>query len=126
MKAYEIKQFGIENLALTERETPRPGANEVLIKFHAVSLNYRDVMIVSGTYNPRIKLPAVPFSDGAGEIVEVGEAVTKWRVGMRVCPIVIQGWLDGEPTAEKVKTAIGAGVSGSIMTSSGEQNETRR
>lgn len=109
MKTYEIAEFGIDNLRMVERETPQPAANEVLIKFHAASLNYRDVMVVQGTYNPRMKLPAVPFSDGAGEIVEVGANVTKWKVGDRVCPTVIQGWIDGEPTAERSKTAIGAG-----------------
>ena len=109
MKAYEIAKFGIDNLQMVERDVPRPSANEVLIKFHAVSLNYRDVMVASGTYNPRMKLPAVPFSDGAGEIVEVGEGVSKWKLGDRVCPLVISGWIDGEPTADKSKTAIGAG-----------------
>ena len=112
MKAHEIAQFGIDNLAMVEREIPRPAAGEVLIKFHAASLNYRDVMVASGTYNPRMKLPAVPFSDGAGEIVEIGHSVTKWKVGDRVCPSVVQAWIDGEPTAEKSKTAIGAGIDG--------------
>lgn len=109
MKTYEIAEFGIDNLRMVERETPQPAANEVLIKFHAASLNYRDVMVTNGNYNPRMKLPAVPFSDGAGEIVEIGESVTKWKVGDRVCPTVIQGWIDGEPTAKTLKTAIGAG-----------------
>jgi len=109
MRAYEISEFGIDKLAVTERELPVPAAGEVLVKFHAFSLNYRDVMVVSGTYNPRMKLPAVPFSDGAGAVVAVGEGVTKWKVGERVSPIVIQGWIDGEPSAEKAKTAIGAG-----------------
>jgi len=96
-------------LTLVEREIPQPAPDEVLIKFHAASLNYRDLMIVSGTYNPRMKLPAVPFSDGSGEVVEVGKAVTKWKAGDRVCTTVIAGWIDGEPSAEKAKTAIGAG-----------------
>lgn len=109
MRFYEINEFGIDKLVLSEREVPVPSAGEVLVKFHAASLNYRDVMVVSGTYNPRMKLPAVPFSDGAGEIVSVGEGVTKWKIGDRVSPIVIQGWLDGEPSAAKAKTAIGAG-----------------
>ena len=109
MKAYELEQFGIDSLHMVERETPRPAADEVLIKFHAASLNFRDVMVVNGTYNPRMKLPVVPFSDGAGEIVEVGEAVMKWNVGDRVCSTVIQGWIDGGPSDEKAKTAIGAG-----------------
>ena len=109
MKAHEIQEFGIDKLALVERERPEFGPKQVLIKFHSASLNYRDVMVVSGTYNPRMKLPAVPFSDGAGEIVAVGEDVKKWEVGDRVCTTVIPGWIDGEPTAEKAKTAIGAG-----------------
>src|SRR5437016_962761 len=98
MKAYEVQKFGIGNLVLTEREVPRPAGDEVLIRFHAASLNYRDVMVVNGTYNPRMKLPAVPLSDGAGEIVEIGEAVMKWKIGDRVCPIVIQKWIDDGPT----------------------------
>lgn len=115
MKAYEIEQFGIDNLRLVERDTPRPAAGEVLVKMHAASLNYRDVMVVSGTYNPRMRLPAIPFSDGAGEVVEVGKGVTKWSVGDRVCSTVIAGWMDGGPTAETAKTAIGAGGSDGVL-----------
>ena len=55
MKAYEINEFGIDNLTLAEREEPAPDANEVMVKFHAVSLNYRDLMMVTGKYNPRLK-----------------------------------------------------------------------
>ncbi len=109
MKQYEIEEFGIDKLHVTERKMPRPGAGEVLVKMHAASLNYRDVMVASGTYNPRMKLPAIPFSDGAGGIVEVGEGVTKWKVDDRVCSTVIPGWIDSGPTVEKAKTAIGAG-----------------
>ncbi|MCV5111580.1 alcohol dehydrogenase catalytic domain-containing protein, partial [Escherichia coli] len=75
MKAYEISKFGIDNLTKTEIPEPKAGKGEVLIKIKAVSLNYRDLMVVSGTYNPRMKLPAIPFSDAAGEIVEIGEGV---------------------------------------------------
>jgi NADPH:quinone reductase-like Zn-dependent oxidoreductase len=109
MKAYELEQFGVENLHMVEREMPKPAANEVLVKLHAASLNFRDVMVVAGNYNPRMKLPAVPFSDGAGEVVEVGAAVTKWKIGDRVCSTVVAGWIDSGPSAEKSKTAIGAG-----------------
>ncbi len=115
MKAYEIEQFGIENLRVVERNIPRPSANEVLIKFHAASLNFRDMMVVKGDYNPRMKLPAVPFSDGAGEVVEAGSAVKKWKVGDRVCTTVIQGWRDGGTSAETAKTAIGAGTYDGVL-----------
>ncbi len=115
MRTYEITEFGIDKLSAAEREIPVPASGEVLVRFRAVSLNYRDVMVVSGTYNPRMKLPAVPFSDGAGEVFGVGDGVTKWKIGDRVSPTVIQGWIDGEPSAEKSKTAIGAGAFDGVL-----------
>lgn len=109
MKAWQIREFGIEKLELGEQVVPHPGKGEVLVKLHAASLNYRDVMVVSGTYNPRMRLPAIPLSDAAGEVVAVGDGVTKWKVGDRICSTVISGWIDGETSAEKAQTAIGAG-----------------
>ncbi len=109
MKVYEVQQFGIENLAPVERDEPQPAANEAVVKFRAASLNYRDLMFVKGTYNPKARLPAVPFSDGAGEIVAVGSGVTLWKVGDRVCPIFTQGWHEGAPSMRKNRTALGAG-----------------
>ena len=109
MKAYEVQQFGIENLALVERERPKPAAREVLVKFRAASLNYRDLMVAEGTYNPRMKMPAVPLSDGAGEVVALGEGATRWKAGDRVMPIFAQRWIDGDVTEEKRRTSLGAG-----------------
>ncbi|MDQ3063194.1 MAG: NAD(P)-dependent alcohol dehydrogenase [Acidobacteriota bacterium] len=114
MKAYEINEFGIENLTSTERDEPKPQANEVLVKFHAASLNYRDLMMVKGFYNPKLKTPLVPLSDGAGEVISVGEAVTKWKIGDRVCPIFMQGWLDGEIEMSKARTALGGDFDGCL------------
>jgi NADPH:quinone reductase-like Zn-dependent oxidoreductase len=114
MRAYEINEFGIENLTLTERAEPQPNANEVLVKFHATSLNYRDLMMVKGFYNPKLKTPLVPLSDGAGEVTSVGEAVTKWKIGDRVCPIFMQGWLDGEIDFSKARTALGGDLDGCL------------
>ncbi|MDM7921044.1 MAG: NAD(P)-dependent alcohol dehydrogenase [Pyrinomonadaceae bacterium] len=110
MKAYEINQFGIDKLALTDREVPEPGPGEVLIKLRAASINYRDLMVVEGTYNPKMKLPAVPFSDGAGEVTAVGDGVTKWNVGDRVMPIFAQHWIDGDSSEEKRRSSLGAGA----------------
>lgn len=112
MKAFEIQQFGIENLTLVERDEPRAAANEVVVKFHAASLNYRDLLVVKGHYNPKMQLPRVPFSDGAGEVVAVGEAVTKWQIGDRVTPNFMTGWIAGEYKAEYQKTALGGDVDG--------------
>ena len=112
MKAYEINEFGIDNLTLAERDEPKPQANEAKVKFHATSLNYRDLMMVKGAYNPKLKRPLVPFSDGAGEVTEIGEAVTKFKVGDRVMPIFMQGWIDGAIDANKARTALGGDTDG--------------
>lgn len=109
MKVYELQKFGLENLTRVERAEPRPGPYEVVVKFHAVSLNFRDLMFAKGVYNPHARLPAVPFSDGAGEVVALGEQATRWKVGDRVCPIFTQGWLEGRRSAQKDRTSLGAG-----------------
>ena len=110
MKAYEVEKFGVKDLRIVDRPVPDPDAGEVQIRFQAASLNYRDLMVVSGTYNPRMKVPAVPFSDGAGEVTAVGQKVTKWKVGDRVMPIFAQRWFDGRPSDEKRRTSLGAGA----------------
>ena len=123
MKAYEFRQFGLENLVAVDRPDPRPGPREVVVRFHAASLNYRDLMFAGGVYNPKAKLPAVPLSDGAGEVVEVGPGVTRWKVGDRVCPIFTQGWIEGPPSAEKNKTTLGGGDLDGVLREAGAFHE---
>lgn len=112
MKVFEIQKFGIESLNLTERPNPTPGYGQVLIKLRAVSLNYRDLMVVKGLYNPKLPLPTIPFSDGVGEVVQVGEGVTRVKIGDRVAGTFFQNWLSGELTKEKAKSALGGGIDG--------------
>jgi NADPH:quinone reductase-like Zn-dependent oxidoreductase len=109
MKAYEYSKLGLENLTLVERDVPKPGPHQVVVQFHAASLNYRDLLFARGLYNPRPQLPAVPLSDGAGEIIALGEGVTRWKPGDRVCPLFMQGWIEGPLTSAKSRTALGAG-----------------
>jgi NADPH:quinone reductase-like Zn-dependent oxidoreductase len=110
MKAYEVENFGIDNLRVVDRPLPEPGHGEVQVRLRAASLNYRDLMVVSGTYNPRMKVPAVPFSDGAGEVTAIGDGVEKWKIGDRVMPIFAQRWFDGSSSEEKRRTSLGAGA----------------
>lgn len=105
MKAVEIQgSFGIENLAVVDRPDPTPGHGQAVVKVHAASLNYRDLMTVSGFYNPKQPLPLIPCSDGAGEVIAVGEGVTRVKVGDRVAGSFSQGWIAGKPTADKLLT----------------------
>ena len=102
MRVWQISSFGVDSLEFVERPTPTPEAGEVLVKVRAISFNYRDLLMVKGLYNPKLKLPRIPCSDGAGEVVAVGEGVTAWKPGDRVAAIFMQNWLDGPPTAAKV------------------------
>ena len=98
MKVVEFHEFGVANLKIGERPDPVAGAGQVVVRVHAVSLNYRDLMTVQGQYNPRQKLPLIPLSDGAGEVVAIGPGVTRVKVGDRVCGIFAQRWIGGDPT----------------------------
>ena len=114
MKAWRIQSFGIDQLALEDLPQPEPKAGEVLVKVHAVSLNYRDLLMVRGHYNPRMALPRIPCSDGAGEVVAVGEGVTSVKPGDRVAGIFMQRWLDGPPSAETTPGALGGDIDGML------------
>lgn len=96
MRAWRLEAFGRGNLALREAETPAPGPGQVLVRMAAASLNYRDLLIVDGSYDPRMRLPAVPLSDGAGTVAAIGEGVTRVAVGDRVAPIFVPGWHAGD------------------------------
>jgi NADPH:quinone reductase-like Zn-dependent oxidoreductase len=113
MKAIEIRSaFGLDSLTLTNKPEPTPGFGQVLIKLRANSLNYRDLMVVKGLYNPHFPLPLIPFSDGVGEVVALGEGVTRVKVGARVAGIFFQKWLSGEFTDAQAKSDLGGNIPG--------------
>jgi NADPH:quinone reductase-like Zn-dependent oxidoreductase len=114
MYGYPVKQFGVDRLERVELPMLQIAPGMVLIKVHAVSLNYRDLMMVKGLYNPNMALPRIPCSDGAGEVVAVGDGVGRVQVGDRVCGIFMQRWLDGPLTAERSKAALGGDVDGML------------
>lgn len=114
MRAWQVSAFGIDSLEFVERPTPAPGPGEVLVRVRAVSFNYRDLMIVKGLYNPKMKLPRIPCSDGAGEVVAVGADVTAWKPGDRVAGIFMQNWLDGPLAAQKARGALGGDIDGML------------
>jgi NADPH:quinone reductase-like Zn-dependent oxidoreductase len=114
MHVWQISSFGIDSLEFVERPDPQPGPGQVAVRVHAISFNYRDLMMVKGVYNPKLKLPRVPCSDGAGEVVAVGAGVTQWKPGDRVAGIFMQNWTDGPPSPEKVKGALGGDIDGML------------
>lgn len=99
MKAYQIQSpSGLEALTLVEREIPQPDAEQVLIRVRAVSFNSRDLQILNGQYASPFPFPLVPLSDGVGEVVAIGNAVRRVKVGDRVAGIFRQKWIAGKPT----------------------------
>ncbi|KAK0184451.1 hypothetical protein F5146DRAFT_1106034 [Armillaria mellea] len=101
------------NLTLQTTPVPALKSTFVLVKIHAVSLQYRDLMIASDRYaRGGIPKNLIPCSDMAGEVVAVGSDVTRWTVGDRVCSNFSTDHLDGDVDAQIVKTALGGGQHG--------------
>jgi NADPH:quinone reductase-like Zn-dependent oxidoreductase len=110
MKAFRLHEFGgPAGLRLEEVADPTPGPGEVLVRLRAVSLNYRDLLVSKGLYNPRLKLPFTPISDGAGEVHATGAGVTRFKPGDRVAACFMPDWVDGPPDDEKARSALGGG-----------------
>ena len=112
MQAWQINRFGLDSLRRVELPDPQPSSGEVLVRWRAQSLNYRDLVIVQGTYIPNLPLPFTPLSDAAGEVVAVGAGVAAWKSGNRVIGQYIQSWLEGAPTQENTRLALGAPLPG--------------
>jgi NADPH:quinone reductase-like Zn-dependent oxidoreductase len=114
MRYVEIVKFGPDGLAVREKEIPRPGAGQVLVRVRANSLNFRDLRVLQGFYDPKMKLPRVPLSDGAGEVVETGAGVSRVKTGDRVAGIFMQSWLAGEIDAAHGASALGGAIDGML------------
>ncbi len=112
MQLWTIPSFGIDRLARREAPIPDPGPGQVVVEVQAGSLNYRDLMVVTGKYSPDMPLPRIPLSDGAGVVHAVGEGVTALKPGDRVAAIFMQNWIDGAASAAKYKGALGGDIDG--------------
>lgn len=113
MKAYQIT--GTQGLASLTRVTltqPNPRPGEVCVRIKAVSLNYRDYMNVMGIRGVTGPVPRIPCSDGAGEVVAVGEGTHAWQPGDRVVIPFMPTWLEGGFTQYHASQALGGAVDG--------------
>lgn len=116
LTALHLPAFGIDKLALTQKELPALRPHQVLVELHAGSLNYRDLLVAKGIYNPAMELPRVLGSDAAGVVTAVGDGVTKFKRGDRVCSLFFQDWTDGEILASTGKSALGGPIDGVFST----------
>lgn len=107
MRAIQLTRFGLENLAAAELDRPSPKAGEVLVRLSAASINSRDYQIATGQFTPNVDFPLIPLSDGAGEIMEVGDGVTRAKTGDRVTPLFFPRWISGEALNDERKVSSG-------------------
>lgn len=92
MRAMQVTEYG-KPLALREIEKPQPGKGEVLLKIHAVGINFADTLLMTGTYQEK---PALPFTLGmeiSGTIEETGDGVSHLKPGQRVAVFAGAGGL---------------------------------
>jgi len=113
MRAYRLHDFsGPDAWRLEDLPSPKPGPGEVLVRVRAASINYRDLMIARGEYNPKMKLPRIPLSDCAGEVAACGPGATKFRPGERVSCNFMARWESGPLDDAKTRSALGGEIDG--------------
>ncbi|HEY9769235.1 MAG TPA: NAD(P)-dependent alcohol dehydrogenase [Coleofasciculaceae cyanobacterium] len=115
MKAYQLQAYNsLEALQLIDLPEPTVGANDVLVKIRANSINYRELIILGGGYDRNKKLPVIPASDGVGQVVDIGKNATAFEIGDRVAGTFFQDWQSGSATEKQMNTALGGGIDGTL------------
>jgi len=106
---------GIDGLRMSHLPPPRPAARQVLVRIEALSLNYRDLLVIEGKSTWRPQQPVTPISDGAGTIVELGADVTRFQPGDRVSAMFLPRWGSGPLTAEVYHSPTGGPVTPGML-----------
>lgn len=116
MKVFQLQDnWSIDHLQLVERPIPEPGPGQVLLRMKAASLNYRDLVVLQRGYGALTgTLPLIPVSDGVGEVVAIGAEVSRVAVGDRVCPMFMQNWIGGGPSADRLTATLGGPLNGAM------------
>ncbi len=97
MQTYQLESLGdVAGIVLRDRQEPRPGPREIVVRVRAASINKRDAFILKGTYPLPAKPGVVPISDGAGEVVAAGERVSRFKIGDRVAGNYFARWKSGD------------------------------
>ena len=110
-KAIFVNAGGGFNAVTTEQvKTKKPAPHEITVRLHANSLNYHDYAVVKGLWGPSER--RIPMADGAGEVIDVGENVTEFKLGDNVVSTFFPTWANGKPLVDGFSTVPGDGVDG--------------
>lgn len=112
MKKIIVNGGGLDKLRVIETEAQQPQKGEIAVRWHATSLNYHDYLVAVGGIP--VNKDRIPMSDGAGEIIALGEGVEQWKVGDKVMSLFFPNWLDGRPTPKKTSYISGENFDGYI------------
>lgn len=110
-RALVLPRAGLDHRAFEDREIPVPGPGEVVVRMRGSSLNYHDFVVLQGMI-PTMQYPRVPLSDGAGEVASVGEGVTRFAEGDRVCSGFFRDWIGGPPESHHWNSIFGDTIDG--------------
>jgi NADPH:quinone reductase-like Zn-dependent oxidoreductase len=113
MRCYQFSNaISLGSLHLVERSDPAPGPHDIVIRMRAAALNFRDIAMLRGKYHIGVSPPLVPLSDGAGDVIRIGEAVTRFRLGDLVCPTYLPDWHRGPIDANRIRRRLGGPTDG--------------
>lgn len=114
VRSYHVNSGdGIDGLSLRTHEPPMPGIGEVAVAVHAVSLSFRELLVLRGQYVLPVKPDVIPVSDGAGQVIAVGSGVQRVRPGDRVTATLFPQWLNG-PLKPQYLPQLGGSLDGML------------
>jgi NADPH:quinone reductase-like Zn-dependent oxidoreductase len=109
-------KFEIDALSFDTVRIAAPGRGQVLVKMKAASLNYRDLLMIKGFYAAEAPRPRIIGSDGAGEVIAVGDGVRDFAIGDRVVGSFFQEWTDGRFRLNYMDSDLGGLIEGVLTT----------
>lgn len=115
MTAWTTRGDGIDKLIATSVPIPVPGSADVLVRILALSLNYRDLLVINGVGGWKPPGPVVPISDAVGTVVAVGDRVTRFRVGDRVSAAFLPQWRTGSLTRDNYVRPTGGPINRGML-----------
>ena len=111
MKCYQVGSgIGFDKLKYKDVEEPTVKTGQIKVRWHATSLNYHDFLVANGSIP--VDEGRIPMSDGAGEVVEIGESVTKWEIGDKVMSLFFPEWTTGVPDRTNTRAISGETIDG--------------